>query len=73
MVRVILSPLFANAVLSLSEAIVIVRVGFVASMVCAPDSVRVVKAVLVLPAASVRTMLIGVAPAARSVLPEATV
>ena len=47
--------------------------GLLASIVCADDSVSVVNAEFVLPAASVSMMLIGVAPAALSVLPEATV
>ena len=65
---VIMSPVFASVVSSLFEAMVIVSVGFVASTTSGEDSVRVVKAVFVLPAASVSTMLIGVAPAALSLI-----
>ena len=51
----------------------VVAAGELASIVCAEDSVRVVNAELELPAASVSVMESGVAPAARSVLPSATV
>ena len=47
--------------------------GLFASTVWAELSVRVVKAELVLPAASVSMILTGVAPPALSVLPSATV
>ena len=50
----------------------VVAAGVLASIVCAEDSTKVVCAELVF-SPSVRTMLTGVAPAARSVLPSATV
>ena len=51
----------------------VVAAGELASTICPDDSVRVVKAALEFPAASVSVIEIGVAPAARSVLPSATV
>ena len=51
----------------------VVAAGELASIVCAEDSVSVVNAAFELPAASVSVMDSVVAPAARSVLPSATV
>ena len=69
-VSVIVSPTPRESVLPVTE---VVAAGELASIVCAEDSVRVVNAELELPAASVSVMESGVAPAARSVLPSATV
>ena len=51
----------------------VVAAGELASIVCAEDSTRVVWAEFELPAASVSVTETVVAPAARSVLPSATV
>ena len=68
-VTVITVPILAVPPVTVAE----LTDGAFASIVKALVSVRVVKAVFVLPAVSVRTMLIGVAPAALSVFPAATV
>ena len=72
MVRSAVSP---TPIVSVPTESVVVAAGELASMTRSPpDSVRVVNAALVLPAASERTRLMkSEAPDARSVLPSTTV
>ena len=69
-VSVIVSPTPRESAVPVTD---VVAAGELASIVCAADSVKVAYAAFELPAASVSVMESGVAPAARSVLPSATV
>ena len=69
-VSVIVSPTPRVSAVPVTD---VVAAGELASIVCAEDSTRMVRAEFELPAASVSVTETGVAAAARSVLPSTTV